>query len=74
MVGVFRWPGKIQQGSVSHALASTMDVLPTIVRLAGGALPADRTFDGVDMAPVLFEGADGLHPHLVFSVGGEACG
>ena len=35
-VGVARWPGKIAAGVVSHALASTMDFAPTIVRLAGG--------------------------------------
>ena len=70
-VGVFRWPGQIQKGSISHALASTMDCTPTIVALAGGQLPTDRTFDGMDMAPVLFKGAKKLHDNLFFSVGGE---
>ena len=34
-------------GSVSHALTSTLDIVPTIAKLAGVALPTDRTFDGM---------------------------
>ena len=30
-----------------------MDVLPTLVRLAGGRLPADRKLDGCDIWPLL---------------------
>lgn len=47
------WPGKIAAGSTSDALLSEMDVLPTVVRLAGGQVPADPKIDGLDMWPVL---------------------
>lgn len=73
-VGVVAWPGKIEAGAVSHVLSTTMDYLPTIANLAGAPLLADRTYDGMDLSPVLFEGATTHHPHLFFSVGGESYG
>lgn len=48
-----RWPGKIPAGEVRHGLASTMDLFPTLVKLAGGEPPSDRPFDGVDLWPLL---------------------
>lgn len=48
------WPGGIKQpGTVSHALSSTLDILPTCLALAGAPLPKDRVIDGVDLTPVL---------------------
>ena len=73
-VGVAVWPGKIKPGTVSHVLSTTMDYLPTIAALAGAPLLTDRTYDGLDLSPVLFEGATTHHPHLFFSVGGESYG
>lgn len=51
--GIFWWPGRIPAGVVTRDLASTLDVLPTVLRLAGAPLPADRVLDGVDISPVL---------------------
>jgi arylsulfatase A-like enzyme len=47
-------------------LSSTLDLLPTLLALAGVALPQERRFDGLDMAPVLFGGAATLHDSLLF--------
>lgn len=47
------WPGKIPAASVTDAITSMMDVLPTFARLAGTVPPADRIIDGVDIWPVL---------------------
>ncbi|HPD30555.1 MAG TPA: sulfatase [Phycisphaerae bacterium] len=52
--GIAWWPGRIKAGQVTTALAGTMDLFPTFVRLAGGEIPKDRVLDGVDMGPVLF--------------------
>lgn len=41
VVGVASWPGMIQSG-VSAELVSTVDLLPTMVALAGVGLPSDR--------------------------------
>lgn len=54
---VARWPGHIPAGAVSDAFCSTLDLLPTFVRLAGGTLP-DVKLDGYDMLPVLTGGAE----------------
>lgn len=45
---VARWPGSIPAGRTSNALASMMDVLPTVTRLSGGALPR-KPLDGIDI-------------------------
>lgn len=77
-VGVVSWPGRVPGGTVSHVLASAMDIVPTVLSLAGVPLPADRAFDGLDLAPVIFAAdpagvpASGHHRELYFSVGGEA--
>jgi hypothetical protein len=42
-----------QAGTVSSALTSSLDILPTLAMLAGVKLPVDRYFDGVDMASVI---------------------
>jgi arylsulfatase A-like enzyme len=54
-------PGKIAPG-VSSALASSLDIVPTFLALAGYPLPTDRSFDGLDLSPVLFGGATQHHP------------
>lgn len=47
-----RWPGRIPPGSVSDQLSGVVDILPTLVALAGGSPRSDRTIDGLDMMPV----------------------
>ncbi|KAJ6651556.1 hypothetical protein lerEdw1_020891 [Lerista edwardsae] len=46
------WPGRIAPG-VTHELASTLDILPTLAALAAVPLP-NVTLDGYDLTPVLF--------------------
>jgi arylsulfatase A-like enzyme len=48
---IARMPGRIPAGTVSSGLSSTMDLLPTIARLAGTTLP--DAVDGVDIWPEL---------------------
>jgi len=47
-----RLPGKIPAGSECGALASMMDVTPTIAKLTG-AKPGPKPFDGLDISPLL---------------------
>jgi arylsulfatase A len=49
---IARWPGQIPAGQVSDAVASMMDVFPTVTRLCGGALPA-KPLDGIDIWPLM---------------------
>eukprot|EP00061_Rhincodon_typus_P016720 g45082.t1 len=46
------WPGRITPG-VTHELASTLDILPTIASLSG-AKPPQVKLDGYDMSDILF--------------------
>jgi len=48
------WPGKIPAGATSNAMTGSIDLLPTLVKIAGGSVPADNKIDGVDISPVLF--------------------
>lgn len=50
---IARWPGRLPAGRVSADLARTLDILPTIARIAGRALPAGRDIDGQDMLAFL---------------------
>ena len=47
------WPGHIAAGTVCDAPMSEIDVLPTLVKLAGGEVPMDRKIDGKDVWPLL---------------------
>lgn len=52
--GVAWWPKKIKAGSVTHELASSMDLFSTILHWADVEIPKDRMIDSVDMSPILF--------------------
>ena len=62
---VMRWPGKISPASTCDELAATIDLLPTLAKLAGAALPEDRTLDGRDIWP-LISGESKASPHDAF--------
>lgn len=62
-----RWPAKIPPASVCNEFCSTMDVLPTFVKLAGGELPKDRILDGHDIWPLLTAAQDAKSPYTSFS-------
>jgi arylsulfatase len=49
---IARWTKHIPKGRVTHALASMMDVFPTVANLCGGTRPA-KPLDGVDIWPLL---------------------
>lgn len=51
--GIAWWPGRIKAGQVTLEMASTLDVLPTCLSLAGIAPPSDRPLDGYDVSPAL---------------------
>lgn len=69
---VARWPGKIPAGTVSSTPWMTIDVLPTVAKLAGAPLPSKR-IDGVDASDVLLGSVNGPSPHesLLFYWGNE---
>lgn len=47
------WPGVIEGGRVSQALAKTMDIFSTAIELSGVNLSGETVSDGVSLMPVL---------------------
>jgi arylsulfatase A len=63
---VVRWPGQIPAGRENGELCGTIDVLPTLAKLAGGEVPTDRIIDGRDIGPLLRGEPGGKSPHEAF--------
>ena len=51
MPGIISQPGKIEPG-VSHALTSSLDIMPTIISILGDEVPDN--YVGYDMSALLF--------------------
>ena len=49
---IFWAPGRIKPGVIS-GIGSTLDIFPTLSKLAGAPLPSDRVYDGYDVSSVL---------------------
>lgn len=49
---IIRWPGRIAPGTVSNQLLTTMDILPTLMRICDAPEPR-RKIDGVDFYDIL---------------------
>ncbi len=60
-----RWPGRVTAGSLSAAMVEYVDVVPTLVELAGGG-PVDG-LDGRSFVPVL-KGESNRHKDYVFGI------
>ncbi len=67
-----RWPGRLPAGAVCREPLSELDLLPTILRVAGVQLPRDRVLDGKDALPTFAEKAPSPHERLFFQFGDAA--
>lgn len=59
-------PGQIPAGTETAEVATTMDLLPTFIQMAGADLPADRTLDGRDIGPLMRGEPGAESPHEAF--------
>jgi arylsulfatase A len=59
-------PGTVPAGTQCAEMASTMDLLPTFTKLAGGELASSRTIDGHDITPLLHGHAGATTPYKAF--------
>jgi uncharacterized sulfatase len=65
---IARQPGRIPAGLVNDSLAMNIDLLPTLVRWTGGAMPSAE-LDGADIASLLaFRNAPSPHDELVLFI------
>ena len=64
---MFRWPGKIRPGQVSNEIISHLDMLPTLLAIAGDTQVADKLLKGHKVGKITYKvHLDGynLVPHL----------
>ena len=61
------WPGKIKPGTVTDQLAISLDLMPTMLELAGAKLPAGHKLDGVSLVPLLLEAKPLGHRRLFWN-------
>lgn len=50
---IVRAPGRVPAGKTSDLVTSTIDMLPTLAKLAGADIPDDRVIDGLDITDIL---------------------
>jgi arylsulfatase/arylsulfatase A len=62
---IARWPGKVSAGVVCKEWAATIDILPTLAKLAGAELPR-LPIDGLDVSPLLFGTPGAKTPHAAY--------
>jgi arylsulfatase A-like enzyme len=60
---IARWPKRIPAGPAIDRPAMTIDLLPTIARLAEAKLPQDQIIDGRDIWPLLAGRKNARDPH-----------
>ncbi len=61
---IVRWPGKIEAGSRTDSLVSWIDVMPTLIEIAGGTTA--KEIDGRSFAGVLF-GKSNAHRNVIYT-------
>ncbi len=62
---LMHWPGTIPAGSVCSEVTASIDVLPTLAKLAGADLP-NRRIDGHDIFPLMTAEAGATSPHKAY--------
>ena len=63
---IVRWPAGIEADTVSSELISSIDLLPTLVHLAGGEISTERKIDGFDASAHL-TGKEDKSPRELFA-------
>lgn len=60
------WPGVIEGGRVSQALATTMDIFSTAIELSGINLSGETVSDGVSLMPVLTGNTETVRDEVLY--------
>ena len=62
---IARQPGRIPAGRVASGLASNLDLLPTVLNMAGLPAPAGVELDGADLTEMLTTGQGAPHEEIL---------
>ena len=68
---IMSWRGTIPAGRVVDEVGVGMDLLPTVCKLAGVELPADRTIDGRDVMPMVLARERSPHDAVFWAQSGQ---
>ncbi|MGI9243826.1 MAG: sulfatase family protein [Verrucomicrobiales bacterium] len=49
---IVRAPGRVRAGTSCDLVTATIDLMPTIAKLAGAEIPTDRVLDGIDISEI----------------------
>lgn len=60
---IARWPGVIKPGTTSHEMVSYIDILPTLIEIAGGD-PDAGDFDGKSLYSLLIGKEEPIHKYV----------
>ena len=63
---IMRAPGRIPAGTQCDSVAATIDVLPTLAKLASTVAPSDRVIDGVDISGLMHGKTDRLERNYFY--------
>ena len=67
--GFAYWPGVIKPFTRSAEVISSLDVFPTVLKLAGVAPPSDRPIDGADFSQILLHDAAASEHEILWFYG-----
>ena len=67
MVAFANWPGKLKPAVVNTPV-DMVDIMPTLLGLAGAKGSPDQVFDGKDIWPVLPESKPSPHDDILIDV------
>lgn len=68
MPAVMSWPGRIPTGQVITEMGASFDIFPTFLKAAGGD-PGDYELDGLDIMPMVADGAPTPHEEIFWEMG-----
>lgn len=67
---MMQWPGHLPAAKVDDRVIVQLDIFPTVLGVAGGDVPKDRTIDGKDLLPYLMgKNAEPVHNALYWRFG-----
>jgi arylsulfatase A-like enzyme len=67
MPAMMSWPARIPAGQVLDEVGVAMDIFPTFLRAAGGQ-PEDYALDGLDVLPMVADGAASPHTDVFWEM------
>ena len=68
VVAFATWPGHIREGSTVNGLIHTVDLYPTLVKLAGGDLDKSKPLDGLDLWETISAGKPSPRTEVVYNI------